>query len=42
MDHCLVYDYNDNVYHYLTYLVDYVQGVVSAMHQHRRCRYPPP
>jgi hypothetical protein len=36
MNHGLVEDYDDNVYHYLTYLVDYVRGVVAAVHKHRR------
>ena len=36
MDHGLVEDYDDDVYHYLTYLVDYVRGVVAAVHKHRR------
>ena len=38
MDHGLVQDYDDDVYHYLPYLVDYVRGVVAAVHKHRRHR----
>jgi hypothetical protein len=38
MDHSLVQDYDDDVYHYLPYLVDYVRGVVAAVHTHRRHR----
>jgi hypothetical protein len=36
MDHGLVQDYDDDVYHYLPYLVDYVRGVVAAVHKHHR------
>jgi hypothetical protein len=38
MDHGLVHDYDDDVYHYLPYLVDYVRGVVTAVHKHCRHR----
>jgi hypothetical protein len=38
MDHGLVQDYDDDVYHYLPYLVDYVRGVVTTVHKHRRHR----
>jgi hypothetical protein len=38
MGHGLVQDYDDDVYHYLPYLVDYVRGVVAAVHKHRRRR----
>jgi hypothetical protein len=38
MDHGLVQDYDDDIYHYLPYLVDYVRGVVAAVHKHRRHR----
>lgn len=41
MDHGLVQDYDDDVYHYLTYLVDYVRGDVAAVHTHRRHRRRP-
>jgi hypothetical protein len=42
MDHSLVQDYDDDVYHYLPYLVDYVRDVVAAVHKHRchHCRRP--
>jgi len=39
MDHGLVQDYDDEVYHYLQYLIDYVRGVVAAVHKHHR-RHP--
>jgi hypothetical protein len=41
MDHGLVQDYDD-VYHYHPYLVDYVRGIVAAVHKHRRHRHRRP
>jgi hypothetical protein len=38
MDHGLVQDYDDDIYHYLPYLVDYVRGIVAAVHKHRHHR----
>jgi hypothetical protein len=38
MDYGLVQDYGDDVYHYLSYPIDYVRGVVAAVHKHRRHR----